>query len=217
VIDSFTPLKRFYEYVAGSPCYSVCDIREGRLLNFKKLEHIVVKDKVVFVVYGKWMTQALISGMAEGLEKDVEDSNVGLSTATNVLTIFVELSQNILNYAKARNIGEENKNEGLVVVQRLTDGDDGYIIYSQNIVADADQVKIEEKLKLIATLDQAGIKKKYRELRRSGKETHSKGGGLGFFEIAKRCESVDYTFVPLCEGKSFFRFKATIRQKKKSA
>ncbi len=188
------------------------------MIDFEELEHIITEDRVVFVVYGKWMTQALIAGLAEGLEKDIEDSNLGMSAATNVLTIFIELSQNILNYAKARSLEDENKNEGVIVVQRLyseNDDEEGYAIYSQNIVADQDQSKISEKLDLIATLDQAGIKKKYRELRRSGKDTHDKGGGLGFFEIAKRCESIDHSFVPLSDGKSFFRFKATITRRKR--
>ena len=51
---------------------------------------------------------------------------------------------------------------------------DNYYIHSQNIIALKDKEKIEPKLEEILTLDQEQLKKKYRELRRSGRDKHGK-------------------------------------------
>ena len=38
------------------------------------------------------------------------------------------------------------------------------------------------------------IREKYRELRKSGKNTHAKGGGIGIYEIGKISEEINYKF-----------------------
>ena len=57
------------------------------------------------------------------------------------------------------------------------------------------------------------MKKRYRELRKSGKNTHEKGGGIGFYEIAKRCDKIEYEFTSLNEDKFSFEFKAFVNVK----
>jgi hypothetical protein len=59
------------------------------------------------------------------------------------------------------------------------------------------------------------IKKRYKELRRSGKDTHEKGGGIGFYEIAKRCNEVAYEFEAINEDKLYLHIKTQVVKKKK--
>ena len=57
-------------------------------------------------------------------------------------------------------------------------------------------------------MDKKEIRKKYRELRRSGEKMHDKGAGIGFYEIAKNA-TIDYEFIP--EGENYyFIFKAVV-------
>ncbi len=81
-------------------------------------------------------------------------------------------------------------------------------------MSEKDKEKIEETLSQISGLDRDGIKKKYRELRRSGKFTHDKGAGIGFYEIAKRCSRQNYEFIELGNSMYDFHFEATIESKK---
>lgn len=179
-------------------------------MDINEIQNIVNKDGIVFLTYGGFLSQTLIAGMTEALEKEAQYSDLSISDSSNIFTIFIELSQNMMNYSKHVN-AEELKSEGLIVVGK--DQNNNFYIHSQNIVADVDKEKIEPKLIEIKSLDRDGIKKRYRELRRSGKNTHGKGGGIGFYEIAKRCQEVNYEFNKINENRYYFHFQAIISTK----
>jgi hypothetical protein len=77
-----------------------------------------------------------------------------------------------------------------------------------------DKEKIEPKLLEIQSLDKDGIKQRYKELRRSGANTHGQGGGIGFYEIAKRCDSIEHEFKQINENKFYFHLMTTITTQK---
>ena len=78
-----------------------------------------------------------------------------------------------------------------------------------------DKEKIEPKLIEIQGLDKAGIKKRYRELRRSGENTHGKGGGIGMYEIAKVSDEIIYQFEAINEVKYYFTMGSIVKKKEK--
>jgi len=92
--------------------------------------------------------------------------------------------------------------------------DKHYYIYSQNTIAKIDLEKIEPKLIDIQSLSKDEIKKKYRELRRQKPALDSKGAGIGFYEIAKRCTNINYKFTQLSQNNYNFYFEAIIENKK---
>lgn len=173
---------------------------------------MVEKDGIVFLSYGGFFNQSLISGMTEALEKEAENNELNMGIANNIYTVFIELSQNMMNYSKIlANDATLPQLEGLIVVSK---GEEFYSIHAQNIVITADKEKIEPKLQEISSLDRDGIKKRYRELRRSGKDTHHKGAGIGFYEIAKRSACIDYEFKKIDDEKYFFHVISKIKAKK---
>jgi hypothetical protein len=178
-------------------------------MDINQIRDIVEKDGIVFLTYGGFLSQTLISEMTEALEKETSQSNLNMGVANNIFTIFIELSQNIINYSKVKSqTSSELKSEGLIVVGK--ESDDKYYIHSQNIVNTEDKEKIEPKLLEIQSLDREGIKKRYKELRRSGKNTHGKGGGIGFYEIGKRSNTLEYDFKQINESKFYFSIKSII-------
>jgi len=179
-------------------------------MDINQIQEIVKKDGIVFLTYGGFLSQALISGMTEALEKEAEQNELNMGDANNIFTIFIELSQNMMNYSKNKD-SDEFKSEGLILVGK--DKDQNYYVHSQNVVALEDKEKIEPKLEFLKTLNREEIKKTYRELRRSGKNTHGKGGGIGFYEIAKRCSQIGYNFTKISNDKYYFHFQATINIK----
>ena len=173
----------------------------------KQLETILQQDGIIFLTYGGFLTQSLIVGMTDALEKEAESSDLSMKISGNIFTIFIELSQNMMNYSKK--VGTDGFDpKGLILVGRHEDGT--YYVLSQNILDENDKKKIEPKLELIKKSTKDEIKKLYREARKSGKDTHHKGGGIGFYEIAKRCEEINYEFIPIKDGKYYFKFKAII-------
>ena len=132
----------------------------------------------------------------------------------NISTITIEYCQNMMNYSKNE---DENSRQivpaGTIEVQYINN--EYYDIIATNIVAIEDKEKIEPKLIEIQGLDKAGIKKRYRELRKSGVNTHEKGGGIGMYEIAKVSDSIEYNFTAINEDKYSFTMKSFITKKKR--
>jgi hypothetical protein len=193
----------------------IADRRKRELVGVEEAKELVEKDGIVFLMYGGFLTQTLISCFADSLEKEAAENDVGIGDSSNILTIFIELAQNILNYGKSSELSSsQTKAEGLILVGRLAlEAQQQYYIISQNIVAISDKEKISPKLDEIQSLDKEGLKKRYRELRKSGENAHEKGGGLGFYEIAKKCDSIEYEFTPLNEEKFTFKFTAFVNIK----
>ena len=176
-------------------------------MDIQKVQKFVQEDGIVFLTYGGFLSQALISGMTEALEQEAEDSNLTMGDSNNIFTIFIELSQNMMNYSKDKD-KDELRSGGLIVVSK--DKNENYYINSQNIIASQDKEKIEPTLTKISSLSRDEIKKEYRELRRSGKNTHGKGGGIGFYEIAKRCDAIKFEFTQINEQRYYFNFQTKI-------
>jgi len=180
-------------------------------MNIDKIQTMVDNDGIVFLSYGSYLSQTLIAGMTESLEEEASEYGVNMTTSNNIFTIFIELSQNMMNYSKELH-SNFLRSEGLIIVSK--DKDLNYYIESQNIVSMQDKEKIEPKLLEIQSLDRDGIRKRYKELRKSGQNTHGKGGGIGFYEIAKRCDSIECEFKEIKEDRYYFHVKTTILTKK---
>jgi hypothetical protein len=120
----------------------------------------------------------------------------------------------MMNYSKSY---EENDTSIVPsgVIEVVKNKDEKYDIRAKNIISIEDKEKIEPILKDIKQISIATIKERYKELRRSGKNTHSKGGGIGFYEIAKLANSIDYQFKTINKTKFSFEFKIIIIKKQK--
>lgn len=177
-----------------------------------EIQNLVDKNGIIFLTYGGFLTQTLISGITETLEYEADCHDLNSGLASNIFTIFIELAQNMMNYSKS--IEDENsKTEGIIVVGKKSDT--VFYIDSQNIVSKNDKNIVDKVLTEIKSLNKDEIKKKYRELRRSGRGKHSKGAGIGFYEIAKRCSSFSHKFIKLDEDIYIFYFEANISYAKK--
>jgi hypothetical protein len=179
-------------------------------MDLKALHGFVKRDGIVFLTYGGFLSQTLISGMTEALEKEAEYNELGMGLSNNIFTIFIELSQNMMKY-NSEHQRMSQFSEGLIIVGKTSDNK--YYIISQNIISKSDAASMNDRLKDVVELDKESLKKKYRELRRSGRDRHHKGAGIGFYEIAKRSDKIEYDFVDLDENTSFFTFKASVGQK----
>ena len=179
-------------------------------MDINQIQRMVDNDGIIFLSYGGYLSQTLIAGMTEALEKEAEDNGITMGISNNLFTIFIELSQNIMNYSKSLS-NDKFRAQGLILVSK--DKDDSYHIHSQNIVSKVDKEKIEPKLQEIQSLDKDALKKRYRELRKSGRNSHDKGGGIGFYEIARKCDSIEYSFTKIQDDRYYFYIKTTNKTK----
>ncbi len=156
------------------------------------------------------ITQNVVASSIDNIENKI--SNIGMMGKISTLTI--ELLQNMMNYSKDDKVGtREIVPAGFIHI--LQTDENSYESISKNIISLEDKEKIEPKLLEILSLDTVGLKKRYRELRKSGQNTHEKGGGIGFYEIAKLCTSIEYNFTAINEDKYTFTMKSIVKTKEK--
>ena len=172
-----------------------------------EVEEDVIEE---IVKYEGVMTQNVIATAMDNIEARI--SNMNLVGA--ISTIVIEYCQNMMNYSKNEEAGSRQIVPAGEINLRLVN-DDYYEIEASNIVSIDDKEKIEPKLIEIQGLDRKGIRARYRELRRSGENTHQKGGGIGMYEIAKVSDSIEYSFTPINEDKFIFTMKSIVFAKKK--
>jgi hypothetical protein len=160
------------------------------------------------VKYEGMMTQNVIASCMDNIEAKI----LNMGTMGVVSTITIEYCQNMMNYSKD---AIENTREiipaGEIEVQLINK--EYYEIVARNIVSIEDKNKIEPKLIEIDGLDKSGIKKRYRELRKSGQNTHEKGGGIGMYEIAKVSDAIEYNFELINKDKFYFTMKSIVQNK----
>ncbi len=181
-------------------------------MNISMVQDLIEKDGIVFLTYGGSLTQTLIAGMTEALENEAKFNDLNMSTSNNIFTIFIELAQNMMNYSKKNHENENGrKSEGLILVGKSTNNE--YFIHSQNVVNSKDMHSIQKKLELIKNMDKETIKSEYRRLRKEGRDLHPLGAGIGFYEISKRCDEIDFEFKKVDENRFYFHFKAKITEK----
>ena len=171
------------------------------------MSHLNPKQEIL--KYEGVMTQTVISSCMENIEAKITN----ISTMGTLSTITIENTQNMMNYSKDSVAGSrEIKPAGSIEIQLINE--EYYEVSATNIVSLDDKEKIEPKLVEIMSLDKAGIKKRYRELRKSGQHAHEKGGGIGLYEIAKISDSIEYDFRAINEDKYYFTLKSRVKIKK---
>jgi hypothetical protein len=183
-------------------------------MQYSKLESVLNEDGIIFLQYGGELTQSLIVAMTDILEKEVENNLIGLKTSSNIFTIFIEMSQNLMNYGKRnREKGLNFNTRGLIIIG-LKEGNgerpENYYIISRNLITEVDKAVIQERLDAVEGLDNEALRKLYRTLRKSGRDKHSQGAGIGFVEIARRCDSLTHTIKKGPDGLYHFTLKAKI-------
>jgi len=165
-----------------------------------------VKDEIV--KYDGVITQNVIAATLDNIEAKIDN----MTLMGPISTITIEYCQNMMLYSKDSEIGSrEIVPAGQLEVQNVNN--EYYEIMAINIVSIEDKEKLERKLTEIQSLDKSGIKKRYRELRKSGKNTHEKGGGIGLYEIAKVSDSIEYKFNRINEDKYEFVMKSVVKLK----
>ena len=170
------------------------------------------KEKIYdeIIKYEGVMTQNVIATCMDNIEAKI--TNMG--SMGTISTITIEYCQNMMNYSKNDEIGSRDIiPAGKIEVQNINN--EYYDISATNIVSIDDKEKIEPKLIEVQSLDKAGIKKRYRELRKSGQNTHEKGGGIGMYEIAKVSDSIEYEFRKINDDKYHFTMRSIVKVKVK--
>ncbi len=165
----------------------------------------------VIVCFSSIISQGILSNFASIIEKKLESMESSAVTQ-NIFAIFVEMAQNIISYSSdSVFVGENEKQSPGIMVVGYDQQTSKYYVKSGNTVLASTMEKITKRIEDVKNLDKDELKALYKERRKSGRDTHGRGGGLGFLEIQKKASApIEYSFDKIDEQQLFFSLKANI-------
>ncbi len=173
------------------------------LFEFKKC---LDREGVILSLSGT-ISQAILINLGEMLEQELEESGTRRYIIHNIFAVMTEQMQNVMSYSRDRREkpGHFFESSGLFVVG-YSRKKDKYFVSSCNRMRSGDRENIQERLDRINAMDRKQLKEYYREQRRSGRDMHRRGAGLGFIDMAKRSsEPIEYRITDIDGGDTFFQ------------
>lgn len=183
----------------------------GKSMKLFELKNILDKNGILFSFSGI-ISQDVLATFASAIETELTKNDVKKAVVNNVFAIFVEQAQNIMSYSKDCISQEDNIYEsvGLVIIG-FDSVKNKHFVASANNANTAGLEKLTSKIDIVNKLNKEELKEYYRELRRNGKDSHNRGAGLGFLEMAKKAtEPIIYSVSKLNETTSFFEIQVYI-------
>ncbi|MBN2618009.1 MAG: SiaB family protein kinase [Spirochaetales bacterium] len=123
------------------------------------------------------------------------------------LTMFVELSQNILRYSADSLIDDQGKqvSNGLILVGT---NKDTIFVLSGNPIDEANKKSVKEKLDKLTSYSKDQLNRLYKDQLRGANTIYdSDNAGLGLIDTVRKSDSVNYHLIDIEPGKTFFTLK----------
>ncbi len=167
------------------------------------------KDDEVLFSHDGAISQEFITEISSIIEVTLNKHDIEMKDKVkimrNLFGVAVEQLQNIMSYSKDSR--QKNKSaresDGICMLGYFTNKEK-YFIKTLNHIETEDKDRLIEKIDKINSMDKIAQRKYLRQLLRSGENTHSRGAGLGFLEIAKRSsEKINYEFKDTPDGLYF--------------
>ena len=170
-----------------------------------------MKNDNLLFLYEGILTQKLIVVLVQIIENNAKINLIGLGEISRIASVFIELSQNIINYSKAESNECKYGPYGLIEIRK--DNSSNYHIKSENIINEEDKKKLNTNLSSLLGLRDLGLKETYKSLRKSGINSHEKGSGIGLCEIIMRCNNFNFSFDKRMTNKYNFCINLQIKGK----
>ena len=180
-------------------------------MNMITLKELLDREGVLFSFSGT-ISQDILSSIAETIEKELQTTGVSFFLIQNIFAVFTEQMQNIMSYSNERICLGDNAFESLGIgVVGYDKSVEHYYVSSANIMSPECAPRLSKKLDKIIAMNKTELRQYYKELRRSGKDAHGRGAGLGFLEMAKKSTlPIQYSITTLDDHRSFFEIKVYI-------
>lgn len=180
--------------------------------DFSRFRASVAASNVIFYFSGT-LTQHIVAAIGDALRARLAAEDVKGPTARKVFSTFIEMMQNIVNYAENPAIegDKASMRQGTVAIG---DSAGRYYIVCGNRIGQEHVERVRGKLERVRTMSLDEIKQEYKAKLRQESEATSKGAGLGFLTVARDAsEPIEFGFQPDPEQPelfSLFFLKATI-------
>jgi len=169
------------------------------------------KDNIIFAFTGA-ITYNMLSTLSAAVKEDLQKEESS-KAYYNVYAVLVEQFQNIMNYSsKRKTISTKDVGIGTCLIKQVPQTN-ALVVCSGNEIETKQIDRVIAKLEKINSLNAVEIKAYYKEVRKSGVDSHDTGAGLGFLEMAKKSSAqLKYTITPIDEKISYFELDVAIKE-----
>lgn len=162
------------------------------IINFKN----EMSKNGVIICFSGTLSQGIIQEIGESLKNELEKQKAKNSKYFSIFSVFIEQTQNIINYYRKKSESKQIDNDflssGIVCIGAHNDK---YFVCSSNWIENQDVKKIKDQLEIISGKTKEEINKLYKQQIRKQRSEESYGAGLGFYEMARKStEPFQYSF-----------------------
>ncbi|QSE97665.1 SiaB family protein kinase [Fulvivirga lutea] len=166
--------------------------------------HKTMLENHLILVYEGEFTQEITKSVLAMAERNMDSSGEESTVKRKVFNVMVECLQNIVKHAD----DVANNHSAVFMVGKQ---EDKYIIISGNPIMNENIDGLKGKIDQINELDKDGLKELYKSIIKSTEISDKGGAGLGFVDMARKSgNKLDYDFVDIGDGNSFFCLRSSI-------
>jgi len=170
-------------------------------------------EQGIFLSFSGPVSQDLMVEMGATLKQKMKLEDASKSTVLKVFSMVVENAQNIIHYSaeKLPRNSLENEDELSLGIIAVGYKSDHYFVLCGNMIENKKKEKLRRKLTRIQSMNKNELKRFYKEQRKKPPDKDSKGGGLGFIDMARKSsQPIAFHFESIDEDYSFFSIKIVI-------
>lgn len=171
-----------------------------------------MKNNISVLHFKGRLTFEKIGILLNELKNKRDEFDIGPVLYKKLLTLMIELLENILKYSEHYEDITIEKQEFLPEFE-LNHTGDSFILITRNPVRQKAIDIVTKKIDRLNGSDEEGLKQYYRETITNGIFTEKGGAGLGLIEMAKiTARPLEYEFRSVGNGISIFELKLSIDQ-----
>ena len=168
----------------------------------------------IFLSFSGPISQDLMVEMGATLKQKMKLEDASKSSVLRVFSMVVENAQNIIHYSaekypkKRTSEHAEELSLGIITVGYE---DNHYFVLCGNMIENKNVEHLREKLSKLRNMTGDELKEEFKKQRRTKPAETSRGGGLGFIEMARKAsEPIEFNFRKIDDDLSFFSVKIVI-------
>ncbi|MCB1192985.1 MAG: SiaB family protein kinase [Leptospiraceae bacterium] len=172
-------------------------------------QYSLTKDHFVILSFKGVISQEILVYLGSMIKSSL---NLQSKKIKKVFAVFIELAQNILHYSAERNVDNEGYEGGVGILQ-TTEENEIYYVSAGNMVKNSQIESIKKNCEYVNSLSKEDLKIYYQVKIKQDRPQGSKGAGLGFIDIARKCDGpLEYKFNQIDEKHSFFTLSVSFKR-----
>jgi hypothetical protein len=166
----------------------------------------------VMLCFNGPINQSMVESIGDFIRNHFKLENADNQVSMQVFSVFIEQIQNMSFYSEEvtqlAELGGQPIRNGILMIGVE---EEGHFLHCGNLIRREKQEKLASYMAMLQKMDDHELKQFYREKRRAKKrQEDSKGGGLGFIEMARKAKKFHYEIEEVDDDHAFFSLKVII-------